>query len=54
MLKAKASSKMELFDCDDVGKLQEDVGYKVNYNQEAETMKLTQPASYDSKLSRWI
>ncbi len=52
MLKAKASSKMELFDCDDVGKLQEDVGYKVNYNQEAKNMKLTQQTSYDSKQQR--
>ena len=47
VLKAKASM-MKLFDCDDVGPLKEYVGCKIDYDQEAGTMKLTQPVMIQS------
>jgi hypothetical protein len=45
--KAKAHM-MELFDCDNVGELKEYAGCKVDYDREAETMKLTQPVMTQS------
>ena len=47
-VKEAKSSMMELFDCDDVGKLTEYVGCKVDYNQHEGTMKLTQPVMIQS------
>jgi hypothetical protein len=47
VLQAK-DSMMELFDCDDVGELNEYVRCKVDYDQEAGTMKLTQPVMIQS------
>jgi hypothetical protein len=47
VMKAKASM-MELFDCDVVGKLLTSVGCKVDYDQEAGTMRLTQPVMIQS------
>jgi hypothetical protein len=45
--KAKAHM-MKLFDCDDVGELKAYVGYKVDYDREAGTIKLTQPIMIQS------
>jgi hypothetical protein len=47
VLQAK-DSMMELFDCDNVGELNEYVGCKVDYDQEAGIMKLTQPVMIQS------
>jgi hypothetical protein len=47
VLEAKASM-MKLFDCDDVGTLKEYLGCKVDYDQEAGTMRLTQPVMIQS------
>ncbi len=47
VLKAKASM-MEFFDCDNVGTIKESVGCKVDYDQQAGSMKLTQPVMIQS------
>jgi hypothetical protein len=47
-VKKAKGQMMKLFDCDDVGELKEYVGYKVDYDQAAGTMKLTQPVMIQS------
>jgi hypothetical protein len=39
---------MELFNCNDVGKIKNYVGGKVDYGQEAGTMRLTRPVMIQS------
>ena len=47
VLKTKEKLK-EHFDCDDVGELNEYIGWKIDYKPEERTLKLTQPALLQS------